>query len=192
MITSFLIRNLAPIQRKQSRYFVKSRTEQYAGNMHNHSACAGRTGAWGQSLPTSFLHNLADLHCLPVQCLCQQRTGTAADHIRTGLRKGSACLNMDISRGLKVAQLLAGFPDGITLYVDRPFIPREYQCFSWLGTAPSVYLCNLRACWLLHQDESVPLNERGMEMTRAHGQEIIKKVKALIIQSEKLKPIPRI
>ena len=64
MITSFLIRNLAPIQRKQSRYFVKSRTEQYAGNMHNHSACAGRTGAWGQSLPTSFLHNLADLHCL--------------------------------------------------------------------------------------------------------------------------------
>lgn len=99
-----------------------------------------------------------------VQCLCQQRTGTAADHIRTGLRKGSACLNMDISRGLKVAQLLAGFPDGITLYVDRPFIPREYQCFSWLGTAPSVYLCNLRACWLLHRDESVPIIERGMEV----------------------------
>lgn len=71
---------------------------------------------------------------------------------------------MGISRGLKVAQLLAGFPDGITLYVDRPFVPQEYQCFSWLGTAPSVYLCNLRACWLLHQDESVPLNEGGMEM----------------------------
>ncbi len=71
---------------------------------------------------------------------------------------------MDISRGLKVAQLLAGFPDGITLYVDRPFIPREYQCFSWLGTAPSVYLCNLRACWLLHRDESVPIIERGMEV----------------------------
>ena len=71
---------------------------------------------------------------------------------------------MDISRGLKVAQLLAGFPDGITLYVDRPFIPREYQCFSWLGTAPSVYLCNLRACWLLHRDESVPIIEGGMEV----------------------------
>ena len=71
---------------------------------------------------------------------------------------------MGISRGLKVAQLLAGFPDGITLYVDRPFVPQEYQCFSWLGTASSVYLCNLRACWLLHQDESVPLNEGGMEM----------------------------
>lgn len=103
-------------------------------------------------------------HRMLVQCLCQQRTGTAADHIRTGLRKGSACLNMDISRGLKVAQLLAGFPDGITLYVDRPFIPREYQCFSWLGTAPSVYLCNLRACWLLHRDESVPIIEGGMEV----------------------------
>ena len=48
--------------------------------------------------------------------------------------------------------------------IDRPFVPQEYQCFSWLGTAPSVYLCNLRACWLLHQDESVPLNEGGMEM----------------------------
>ena len=71
---------------------------------------------------------------------------------------------MGIPRGLKVAQLLAGFPDGITLYVDRSFVPQEYQCFSWLGTAPSVYLCNLRACWLLHQDESVPLNEGGMEM----------------------------
>ena len=98
-------------------------------------------------------------YCLLVQCVRQQCTGTAVDHVRTGLRKGSTCLNMGISRGLKVAQLLAGFPDGITLYVDRPFVPQEYQCFSWLGTAPSVYLCNLRACWLLHQDESVPLNE---------------------------------
>ena len=71
---------------------------------------------------------------------------------------------MGISRGLKVAQLLAGFLDGITLYVDRPFVPREYQCSSWLGTTPSVYLCNLRTCWLLHQDESVSLNEGGMEM----------------------------
>ena len=37
---------------------------QNAGNLHNHSACAGRSGAWGRSLPTSFLQNLADLHCL--------------------------------------------------------------------------------------------------------------------------------
>ena len=92
-------------------------------------------------------------HCLLVQCVCQQCTGTAADHVRTGLRKGSTCLNMGISRGLKVAQLLAGFPDGITLYIDRPFIPREYQCFSWLGTARPVYLCNLRVCGLLHRDD---------------------------------------
>ena len=54
MITSFLIRNLAPIQRKQSRYFVKSRTEQYAGNMHNHSACAGWQGLGGGAYQQAF------------------------------------------------------------------------------------------------------------------------------------------
>ena len=118
----------------------------------------------GAGPPTSKVQKVKRLPSLLVQCVCQQCTGTAADHVRTGLRKGNTCLNMGISRGLKVAQLLAGFPDGITLYVGRPFVPREYQCFSWLGTAPSVYLCNLRACWLLHQDESVPLNEGGMEM----------------------------
>lgn len=118
---------------------------------------------WGVT-PTRMHSVVITVHCLLVQCVCQQCTGTSADHVRTGLRKGNTCLNMGISRGLKVAQLLAGFPDGITLYVDRPFVPQEYQCFSWLGTAPSVYLCNLRACWLLHQDESVPLNEGGMEM----------------------------
>lgn len=102
-------------------------------------------GDWGVT-PTRMHSVVITVHCLLVQCVCQQSTGTAADHVRTGLRKGNTCLNMGISRGLKVAQLLAGFPDGITLYVGRPFVPREYQCFSWLGTAPSVYLCNLHAC----------------------------------------------
>ena len=103
-------------------------------------------GGLGAGPPTSEVQEVKRLHCLLVQCVCQQCTGTSADHVRTGLRKGSTCLNMGISRGLKVAQLLAGFPDGITLYVGRPFVPREYQCFSWLGTAPSVDLCNLHAC----------------------------------------------
>ena len=30
--------------------------------------------------------------CLLVQCVCQQCTGTAADHERTGLRKGAPAL----------------------------------------------------------------------------------------------------
>ena len=51
----------------------------------------------GAGPPTSKVQKVKRLPSLLVQCVCQQCTGTAADHVRTGLRKGTACLNMGIS-----------------------------------------------------------------------------------------------